>query len=248
MSHSKSSQLRAVLTLGAAALALCVGSGPGLAAGHVERAGGMAGVTMRGGGGEMRSMGIGVNGRFDSVRVERLSPAALATRSNSQPPSVVAPPPSVVAPPPSVVAPSPTVVAPSPTVVAPSPSVVAPSPTVVAPSPRVDAGPAMLSTQRRANADQANRVREQNRLNRAKEQRVILDPRFEATPSAGAPPAQSNADRANRVRELNRLNRAKEQRVILDPRFEATPGAGASPAQSNAKQSPEPPVPPPPPA
>ena len=75
MSHNKSWKIRAVLTAGAAVLALSVTNGPSLAAGHEGRAAGIAAVRGGGGGaGEVRS----VNERFGSMRVETLSPAASA--------------------------------------------------------------------------------------------------------------------------------------------------------------------------
>ena len=80
MSHNKSLQMRTILTLGAAAFALCVGTAPTMAAGHEGRAGG---VAARGGGaGETRSM----NERFDSMRVESLSPAGFVNPSMSSEP------------------------------------------------------------------------------------------------------------------------------------------------------------------
>ena len=76
MSLRKSWTLRTGLTLGAAALAFGLGSGPSIAAGHEGHGGSMAG--MRGGGdggaGEVRSL----NERFGSMRIETLSSAGLA--------------------------------------------------------------------------------------------------------------------------------------------------------------------------
>lgn len=76
MSRNKSLQLRGVLTLGAAALALCVGVAPGIAAGHEGRAGG--GAAARGAGGGAGDVGR-INERFGSMRVETLSPAGFVT-------------------------------------------------------------------------------------------------------------------------------------------------------------------------
>ena len=102
MSNNKSLQLQTVLTLGAAALALCASNGPGLAAGagHAERAGGLARVVRGGGGGgELRSMGM--NGQFDSVRVERLSPAAFTAAGRGDVPINAKRSPEPLVPPPA---------------------------------------------------------------------------------------------------------------------------------------------------
>src|SRR5438552_2688997 len=68
--------LRTGLTLGAAALAFGLGSGPSIAAGHEGHGGSMAGMRGGGGGGagEVRSL----NERFGSMRIETLSSAGLA--------------------------------------------------------------------------------------------------------------------------------------------------------------------------
>jgi len=88
MSHNKSLQLKTILTLGVAALALCVSNGPVTAAGapRAERAGALAHMV-RGGGGEMRSMGV--NGKFNAIRVERISPAAFTAPGKSNAPERV---------------------------------------------------------------------------------------------------------------------------------------------------------------
>src|SRR5690348_14918593 len=75
MSHNKPLKTRAILTVGAAALGLCVSNTPGFAAGHEGRAAGIAAIRGGGGAGEVRS----VNERFGSMRVERLSPAGFVT-------------------------------------------------------------------------------------------------------------------------------------------------------------------------
>ena len=78
MSRNNSLQLRAALTLGAAALALCVATGPSLAAAANEgHAAGMA--AARGGAREAGGMNGGMNERMNSLRVETLSPAGFVS-------------------------------------------------------------------------------------------------------------------------------------------------------------------------
>ncbi|HLY05800.1 MAG TPA: hypothetical protein VKR31_08645, partial [Rhizomicrobium sp.] len=77
MSHDKALRVHGSLTLGVAALALFVGAGSAVAAGHEGRAAGAGLAAARGGGGagDVRS----VNERFGSTRVETLSPAGFVS-------------------------------------------------------------------------------------------------------------------------------------------------------------------------
>src|SRR5690242_5260163 len=76
MSRNNSLKLRAALTLGATALALCVTTGPSLAAGgHEGHAAGIAATR----GGDREGMRGGMNERMNSLRVETLSPAGFVS-------------------------------------------------------------------------------------------------------------------------------------------------------------------------
>src|SRR5689334_2924557 len=77
MSHDKSWKLRTILSSGAAALVLSLAGTPSLAGGAGHE-GHMAGMRGGGGGaGEVRS----TSERFNSIRVETLSPTAFTSRS-----------------------------------------------------------------------------------------------------------------------------------------------------------------------
>src|SRR5690349_19046190 len=168
MSRNNSLRLRAALTLGATALALCVTTGPSLAAGgHEGHAAGIAATR----GGDREGMRGGMNERMNSLRVETLSPAGFVSRSPfvgthvfpqrpqadspadgsrarathpqvvSNPPQVDSKPPQVVSNPPQVVSNPPQVVSNPPQVVSNPPQVDSKPPQVVSNPPQVVSNP-----------------------------------------------------------------------------------------------------------